>query len=69
MDATEVTLDVENAAQPGDLVLLHEPAGVVPFAHGSGAPRLLEGSGTLERAADLAVRWSGRYLPQPADVS
>lgn len=46
MDAAEVTLDVENAAQPGDLVLPHEPAGVVPFAHGS-----------------------GRYLPQPADVS
>ncbi|GAA0265823.1 hypothetical protein GCM10009527_072540 [Actinomadura nitritigenes] len=46
MDAAEVTLDVENAPQPGDLVLPHEPAGVVPFAHGS-----------------------GRYLPQPADVS
>ncbi|TDC81289.1 dienelactone hydrolase family protein [Actinomadura sp. 7K507] len=39
MNIADVTIDLEDAALPGDLALPDEPGGVVLFAHGSGSSR------------------------------
>ncbi|GGV35626.1 DeoR family transcriptional regulator [Actinomadura cremea] len=39
MDTANVTLELEDAALPGDLALPDRPSGVVLFAHGSGSSR------------------------------
>jgi dienelactone hydrolase len=39
MNIASVTLDLEDAALPGDLALPDQPIGVVLFAHGSGSSR------------------------------
>lgn len=39
MNTASVTIDLEDAALPGDLALPDEPGGVVLFAHGSGSSR------------------------------
>ncbi|GLZ08276.1 DeoR family transcriptional regulator [Actinomadura sp. NBRC 104412] len=39
MNIADVTIDLEDAALPGDLALPDQPLGVVLFAHGSGSSR------------------------------